>query len=117
MPELGAKLQFAVFAVKGDVSQQNCVDTVRKIVEGIGMNPAPGAIMYGYPVDGKGGFGHTYFQPITESFIAFDAWPDLKGAYLVICSCKRFLASDVFKVLQENGLNVVNVEKSEVGLQ
>lgn len=67
-----------------------------KLCELLHMTPQGLPQVWRYPtLDGKGGVGETVFLPITESFIAIDAWSDFKGAYVVICSCKPFLESQV----------------------
>jgi S-adenosylmethionine/arginine decarboxylase-like enzyme len=43
-----------------------------------------------YPVNDKGGNGLTMVQPITESFLTIDTWPDHDGVYFAINSCKKF---------------------------
>lgn len=56
----------------------------------MGMAPVGDAAVWDYPVNGAGGNGTTIVQPITESFLALDIWPDHDGAYLFVCSCKEF---------------------------
>jgi S-adenosylmethionine/arginine decarboxylase-like enzyme len=79
------------------------------------MTPVHKATKYQYPVEGKGGVGFTIFQPITESFMALDAWPDHDGAYLFICSCKDFDKEKVVEYLVRKEMFKV-IEASESGL-
>ena len=113
----GAKMMLAVFVVKGKISHDLCKKVVQKIVKEIGLNLVPGAVTYNYPYKGKGGVGFTFIQPITESFIAWDVWEDMKGGYLVICSCKLFWVSCVTKVLESAGLRVTKTLNEGLSLE
>ncbi len=84
---LGSTMKVLTMSVSGDVPEDIGVKFVQQLVKSLGMSAAPGSTLCRYPVDNKGGVGYTIFQPITESFIAFDVWPELNGGYLVICSC------------------------------
>jgi hypothetical protein len=111
---LGEHLDVVVMSVVGNVGEGVGKKFVEDLVEAIGMTPAPGCSLCRYPVDNKGGNGYTLFQPITESFIAFDSWPDLKGAYLVICSCARFSIRALFDVLEKYNLEGKQFNKIRV---
>jgi hypothetical protein len=117
MVVFGTRLYFGMFSLKGNVQETDCMQITNEIISTIGMTVAPGESMSRYPVEGKGGFGYTFFQPLTESFIAFDAWPDLNGAYLAICSCKNFSKKDVVATLQSLGLEVVETKKGRLGIE
>lgn len=106
MSQLGEQLFVNVISVTGVVSVRAGKELVQKIMEKIDMHPAHSAILYEYPVDGKGGVGFTLIQPITESFIAFDSWPDLNGAYLVICSCLEFAHEEIKVIIEKFGLTL-----------
>jgi S-adenosylmethionine/arginine decarboxylase-like enzyme len=82
----------------------------------IGVSPVPDATVYSYPVQGKGGVGFTYIQPVTESFIALDCWPETGGAYLIICSCVHFEVKEVAEVLRIFGYEVVDIMSGKVSL-
>ena len=114
--QLGERLYIVALSVKGDLSEDVCMGVIDRVIEKIGMTKAPGASISHYPVEGKGGLGFTLFQPITESFIAFDVWSALNGGYLVICSCKEFLIQDVAEVIESFGLQVFDTRKAQVGL-
>ena len=43
----------------------------------------------------------TAVQPITESFIALDTWPDHDGAYLFVCSCRKFDMVDLVAAIRK----------------
>ena len=114
--QFGSRLFYAMFSVKGDVSEDIGIKMVEKIVDEIGMERAVGESISRYPVNGRGGVGYTFFQPITESFLAFDAWPDLKGAYLVICSCKPFSVAKVQETMLAFGLKVMDGRMDSLGI-
>ena len=117
MGKLGSKLFHMIVAVKGDVSELAGARVVDALVKEIGMTKAPGRKISRYPLkDGQGGVGHTLFQPITESFVCFDAWPDIGGAYLVICSCRRFSLETVERVLSLHGMELAASTAGQVGL-
>lgn len=96
MSKLGSNMTVAAFTVKGNVHRLAAQRVVESVVKTLKMNKAHEPVWYHYPVNNCGGTGFTLIQPITESFIAFDAWPDFKGAYVVICSCKPV---DIDKVM------------------
>jgi len=99
----------AGFSVKGSVSEGEVMVLIEDVITTIEVLPAHVPAMYSYPVVGKGGKGFTFIQPITESFIAFDAWPDHGGGYLIISSCKYFSPPDVRKVIERRGLKVTGM--------
>ena len=101
----GSRMKVLLMSVKGDVSEDIGTRLVQRLVKALGMSVAPGSSLCKYPVDGKGGTGYTMFQPITESFIAFDAWPDLSGGYLVICSCGQLPIGPVLDVVNDFDLD------------
>lgn len=113
---LGEKIHLAAFSVRGFNTAQGYEKITDEIVRAIGMNKVHAPVKYDYPVGGKGGFGWTYIQPITESYIIWDAWPDLCGAYLLICSCKEFDTEVVKSVVDNHGLDVVDIKTMEMGL-
>jgi S-adenosylmethionine/arginine decarboxylase-like enzyme len=105
--DLGSRLLLAAFAVRGTVDEERAKQIIDSIIETIGVSRAHTAITYPYPIDGKGGTGFTVLQPITESFLAVDSWPDHGGAYVVIASCKWFEVELVRETLQGLGLHII----------
>ena len=95
MEELGDRMDIVALTLKGSVNKTAIEKLVSRLTKALKMNKAHEKVVYDYPVGGKGGTGFTHIQPITESFVAIDVWPDLNGAYLVICSCKKI---DLFLV-------------------
>ena len=114
--KLGERMRVVIMSVTGNVSHDVGIELVNEIITAIGMEKAPGNLLSRYPVNGKGGVGYTYFQPITESFITFDAWPDLGGAYLFICSCGSLPLNKVFDSLKKFGLEGKQFQYVKVGL-
>jgi S-adenosylmethionine/arginine decarboxylase-like enzyme len=108
MADFGARLVVLAISVKGAID--NCAAMVDDIVKATGMTVAHAPVLYGYPFNGKGGTGSTYIQPITESFIAVDEWPDLDGAYVIICSCKEVTPSIVIDVIEKHGPKVTEAD-------
>lgn len=87
---LGLTTHFYSCALCGELTPERWLDFLTEIAPAIGMTPVYKPAVWTYPCGDKGGVGQTLVQPITESFIVLDTWPDHKGAYLFVCSCKRF---------------------------
>jgi S-adenosylmethionine/arginine decarboxylase-like enzyme len=108
---LGENMLVAAFAIRGDVKKETAKVMIDLIMDKIDVLPAHTSITYDYPVGpDKGGVGYTYIQPITESFIAFDAWPDKGGAYFIICSCKPFWLADVIKLIEKFKFQIIDTK-------
>lgn len=101
---LGASLQVVALALRGVLDEEEWRRLLLDITRALGMCAAWEPVSYGYPVEGKGGVGFTLIQPITESFLAVDAWPDHGGAYLVVASCKPFDRAALLRAIREAGL-------------
>jgi S-adenosylmethionine/arginine decarboxylase-like enzyme len=114
---LGEEMRVLVMVVTGDVSEEAGKGLVNELIEKIGMSVAPENLMCRYPVDGKGGFGYTFFQPLTESFVALDSWPDLGGAYLFICSCGSLPTSTALEIVKQYGLDCKHFRYLKMGLK
>jgi S-adenosylmethionine/arginine decarboxylase-like enzyme len=89
-PDLGRRMHFHAFALRGRLSAAEWRELLDEAARAIDMSPVGEAACWTYPVNGEGGNGQTMVQPITESFLALDTWPDHKGAYFIICSCRAF---------------------------
>lgn len=111
MNGFGSNVSVASFVVTGQLSQSMCATLTDLLIERIGMTVAYPPAVFDYPKDGKGGVGFTYFQTITESFLVWDVWPKLDGAYLMVCSCKPFDSELVKSVILSVGLTVKSAEK------
>jgi len=98
---LGLRMFFRGIVLHGDLPELEWRDFLVKAAEAMGMTPVASAASWQYPLAGAGGSGFTIVQPITESFLALDTWPDHEGAYLFICSCKQF-APDCLRQVLEN---------------
>jgi hypothetical protein len=102
---LGETIRALGMVLHGELSQTRWTDLLNEVTARIGMHPVAAPVIFNYPVDGgKGGNGQTQFLPITESFLVLDTWPDHRGAYLFICSCRPFFAGEVEAVAREFGL-------------
>lgn len=77
---------------------------LHSLAEAIGMNAVDAPACWTYPLDGKGGQGQTIVLPITESFLALDTWPDHRGAYLFVCSCRPFSAEVIDRAARSWGM-------------
>jgi S-adenosylmethionine/arginine decarboxylase-like enzyme len=115
--KLGERLDVVTLAIKGHCSVVAGTRLVDELVKVLKMNKAHDRITYDYPVGGSGGTGYTMIQPITESFIAFDAWPDFGGAYLIICSCKTVCLNKVTKKIRALGFQVKQIKAHELRLR
>lgn len=82
----------------------------------MGMHPVAAPARWHYPVTGLGGNGDTIVQPITESFLIVDTWPDHSGAYLFICSCKPFSLVALLDFCGEHGLHPYELFEKRLGL-
>ena len=115
---LGEKVKVMAISLTGNVGSIIGMDLINSLISKIGMTKAPGESLCRYPLNnGKGGFGYTYFQPITESFMIIDSWPDLNGAYLFICSCMPFDVKPVFEALKEFNLESHQCEIMKLGIK
>lgn len=115
--KLGEQMKILAVSVRGDVNEVSGQTLVKELVEAIGMTIAPEQLLCRYPVDGKGGIGYTFFQPLTESFIAFDSWPDLCGAYLIICSCGTLPLSTTLKTVTKHNLEIIQYRQMVLKLK
>ena len=83
-------------------------------VSAMGMTTAGDPAVYRYPLDGKGGTGLTIMQPITESFLVVDTWPDHDGAYLHVSSCKPFDIGSLVAPIRAHGLGMDRAGVTEI---
>ena len=111
--------------VRGRLSERGWLMLARDCVESIGMTCAGDPAVWSYPVDGKGGVGMTICQPMVESHLVIETWPDHDGAYINIGSCKPFSIRSMNAVIDLAGLelvatslrNVLSLETDEVVVQ
>lgn len=91
MPKLGRRMFSQNIVLRGRLAAEGWNELLRECLTAMGMTPAGEPAFWRYPTDeGKGGYGMTICQPMTESFVVVDTWPDHDGAYLHISSCMRF---------------------------
>jgi len=116
--KLGERLDVVAFTLKGDCSKFGAIKLVDEIIKTLDMHKAHDAVCYKYPLeDGAGGLGFSYIQPITESFICFDSWPDFDGVYLTIESCKTVNLNKVTKKIRACGYKIKQVKSFELRLR
>jgi hypothetical protein len=114
--KLGERLDVVMLTLKGDSSMKSCVTLANELVIVLGMNKVHEPTFYKYPVNGQGGFGFTFIQPISESFIAIDSWSDFEGVYLLICSCKTVNLNKVSKKVRKLGFRIKQIKANELNL-
>lgn len=114
--KLGEKLEVVGFALKGSTTKGDVIDLADAITKALKMHKAHEPMMYWYPINNLGGLGFTFIQPITESFIAFDAWNDFGGGYLIICSCKNVNLNKINRLVQKMGYKVKKMCANELRL-
>ena len=73
-------------------------------------------MIFTYPYNG-GGNGFIYIQPIIESFIAWDIWLDPEGGYLTVCSCKPFSMVPIIGILEKEGIKILEMTETSMGLK
>jgi hypothetical protein len=116
MAKFGEHINVASFSLRGKISKEDVIKITEDLIKTIGMTPMPGALLCSYPFDSKGGNGFTFFQALTESFMAIDVWDDFEGAYLFIASCKFFDIEKVKNKLEGFGLKVHQAKRQELEL-
>lgn len=106
---LGERMWVAGFKITGDIDLEAAEDIAAALIKTLGLSPAPGVHALSYPTgDGKGGVGFTLFQPITESFIVVDSYPELKTAYVLVSSCVGFEHAKVQQAIGELGWKIID---------
>ena len=116
MDKLGAHTYTAMLAIKAKLDVADCRRLTGEIIDGILMTPAHESVVFTYPYNGAGN-GFIYIQPIIESFISWDVWKDPEGAYLTICSCKAFSMIPIMDILKTEGLEILELTESAMGLR
>jgi len=101
---LGRRMYTRGTTLGGSLSIEQWRDFIKQVTSSIGMDAVGDPALWEYPVNDKGGVGFTLCQPITESFIILDTWPDHGGAYLFVCSCKSFSAEQLRQVIGDYDL-------------
>jgi len=107
---LGTRLYVAGFALLGYRPPADMAWVLQQVVALVGMQT--GGLepkVWSYPLpDGAGGLGETICQPLVESFIVSDAWPELKvkgrkmrKTYVVMASCRQFNPQAVAAYLEK----------------
>jgi S-adenosylmethionine/arginine decarboxylase-like enzyme len=105
---LGRSMHMHSFSLQGtSMPHENWRHLMNELVVAIGMRPVGAPASWHYPTeDGHGGFGTTMIQPIIQSFLAVDTWPDHGAAYLIVCSCRRFDVQQIKPLLKKWRLTI-----------
>lgn len=109
--DLGLNAHMLALSLAGDMDQEGWRGFVNDVVKAIGMTPVGHMAEWHYPEccpGCKGPNGTIVVQPISESFIALDTWPDHGGAYLFVVSCRQFEVGVVLGLCKEAGLTIVD---------
>jgi hypothetical protein len=104
---LGRSMFTQALTLEGRLSEDGWKDFLKNAVRCMRMECAGEPAVWRYPLDGKGGNGLTICQPITDSFLVIDAWPDHDGAYMHIASCKPFSLHLLEEAIHEAGLELI----------
>lgn len=107
---LGERIRAFGVVLHGGLAETRWVQFLHEVALSIGMSAVADPAVWTYPVDGKGGSGQTIVLPITESFLALDTWPDHRGAYLFVCSCRPYRTEDIDAVAALFGLKASHDE-------
>ena len=117
MAALGSRMHELSFSVRGILGETEWRLFLSDLVKAIGMTPAGVAAHWEYPTQGsKGGVGITIVQPLTESAVLVDTWPEHKGAYVRISSCKDFDHVTARDMIERYGLTILDVSYTELAL-
>ena len=113
---LGNSLFVTGYALGGKPTAEKLAQILQQTVAFIGMDT--GGMqpkIWAYPLpNGQGGLGETILQPLVESFLVADSWPDLDKVYVVLASCRpydscavaSFLAKKIGPVLRSGSFEL-----------
>ena len=101
---LGRRMFVRGIVLHGILTEKMWRDFLLEAAKAMGMSPIAKPAVWTYPLQGEGGTGQTIVQPITESFLALDTWPDHGGAYLMVCSCRSYTATCLNDLIARYGL-------------
>ena len=117
---LGLRVEMQAVAIRGTRTTEQWLELIDDIVRTAGMTPCGERAIWHYPEVCDGGVGPNgdiIVQPITESFVALDIWPDHDGAYVLLCSCRPIPWDAVYKACERAGLKPVDVASSHLKLR
>lgn len=116
MDTLGRRIWLLALSIGGSRTEAQWFRFLDQLTQTMGMNKADRPVAWHYPIEGAGGNGMTIIQPITESFLALDTWPDHNGVYLFINSCKPFDAEGIIKWIAQQGFEQIDQINGVLGL-
>ncbi|MBW1953578.1 MAG: hypothetical protein JRI66_10925 [Deltaproteobacteria bacterium] len=108
---LGSNLYVAGWALQGNLPPGRLAEILEGAVKRMGMNTEglkPAIWQYPLP-GGKGGVGHTVFQPLVESFIVADDYPELNRTYVLAVSCLPFDRQIISRYLSRRVGRIINL--------
>lgn len=87
-------------SLSGDMSSDLWESILPELYILTGLRPSHSSSIFDYAEKDFGEYlGYIHVQPIITSFIVLDAWPNLGGGYLHICSCKPFVVDDILGLI------------------
>lgn len=94
---LGTRLYVTGYALGGKPTAERLAQILQQTIAFVGMDTAgmqPKIWAYPLPA-GQGGLGETICQPLVESFMVADSWPNLDKVYVVLASCRPYSTDSV----------------------
>lgn len=115
MADLGRRMFSQNVVIRGRLANAGWRGLLLDCIAEMRMESGGDSAVWTYPTtEGKGGQGVTICQPMTDSFMVVDTWPDHDGAYLHISSCKAFDALQLVAVIESVGLSVDRIVGQQV---
>lgn len=114
--QLGSKLYILALKLKGTLPKEQMADVLERVVEISGMSTA-GMLpaVWTYPLEsGQGGLGNTICQPLVESFLISDDWPDLGHTYVILASCRHYDIQEIISFLAKAVGPVTDIKILEI---
>lgn len=114
--EFGMRVYVAQLALHGKMPEASWRRLIKEVISAIGMTAFADPVCWTWPVTKHGPNGSIIAQPITESFLALDIWPDHDGAYLFISSCKPYSIEWAKKAIERFGIAIGETCSNSLGL-
>ena len=125
--DLGLEMHVAVFAILDAIDEAGAARLTRLVIERVGMTPVLKPAVWRYPLphsQGIGGVGETAVQPFVMaqplaeslSLAVTDTWHEHRGFYLILCSCRPFNATGLWRWLKKRGWKVIDADTASTTL-
>ena len=115
--DLGRRMYTADFCLPVLIGEEQGMNIANELATVLEMTPIEHSHTWTYPVgEYKGGWGFTFVQPITESFIAIDSYLNHPACYVMIRSCKQFNIDRVRALFEDLNYPVTEWRMSNLGL-